>query len=187
MQTPPDISHPLIIYLSSTVCLIISARNLVRGDYPMSTVSVSFEIGHRHWIYNTVIIDQSRFNWFKGEARKKIRFRLNWCACDARVCIAHARVPSRASLITHGWRLNLGKKKRGEGNEEVSAFVSVGEGEGEREEVRHKRHECESLLALLFAQEASSRVIRGTVLRARFVYRISLSLFLFSSFSHSLF
>lgn len=76
MQTPPDISHPLIIYLSSTVYLIISARNLVRGDYPMSTVSVSFEIGHRHWIYNTVIIDQSRFNWFKGEARKKFDFGL---------------------------------------------------------------------------------------------------------------
>ena len=110
--------------------------------------------------------------------------------------IARNRIAALACFVNHArWRLNLGKKKKG-GRERTKGknWTRVGEkwrekkGERERERERwgggrrHKRHECESLLALLLAQEAHRELCTGLYMhRAFFVYRISSFLSFFAS------
>lgn len=106
----------------------------------------------------------------------------NWCAwCTRAFGIAQNRIAALACFVNHArWRLNLGKKKRGEGKKWTHLWESKRERKRERVEGRrYKRHECESLLALLFVQEAHRELCAGLYLRAPCTLRLSNFFFVF--------
>lgn len=116
---------------------------------------------------------------------RKIRLRHRFRVIDARDALVHselhrtASLPSRASLITHvdGWIL---AKRKGEKERSERIRERVKERERERVEGRrYKRHECESLLALLFVQEAHRELCAGLYLRAPCTLRLSNFFFVF--------
>lgn len=116
-------------------------------------------------------------------AARKIRLRHRFRVIDARDALVHseshrtASLPSRASLITHvdGWIL---AKRKGE--KERSERIRKRVKERKRVEGRrYKRHECESLLALLFVQEAHRELCAGLYLRAPCTLRLSNFFFVF--------